>query len=60
MKLELTQNGTTSTVVEEDVSSSSFPYTRQIVGAKGATTGTVKMYIDDVAVDGTFTITFSE
>lgn len=60
MKLELTQNGTTSTVVEEDVSASEFPYTRQIVGAEGATTGTVKMYIDDVAVDGTFTITFSE
>lgn len=60
MRLELTQNGKTSTVVEEDVSASEFPYSRQIVGADGATTGTVKMYIDDVAVDGTFTITFAQ
>lgn len=60
MRLDLTQNGKTQTVVEEDVSSSEFPYTRQITGESGATTGTVKMYIDGVAVDGTFTITFSE
>lgn len=60
MRLELTQNGTTSTVVEEDVSASDFPFVRQIVGAADTTTGTVKMYIDDVAVDGTFTITFKE
>ncbi|WP_099468552.1 Stk1 family PASTA domain-containing Ser/Thr kinase [Konateibacter massiliensis] len=60
MRLDLTQNGKTKTVVEEDVSSSEFPYSRQIVGESGVTTGTVKMYIDGVAVDGTFTITFSE
>lgn len=60
LRLDLTQNGKTKTVVEEDVSSSEFPYTRQITGESGVTTGTVKMYIDGVAVDGTFTITFSE
>jgi serine/threonine-protein kinase len=60
MRLELTQNGKTSIVIEEDVSASEFPYSRQIVGADDATTGTVKMYIDDVAVDGTFTITFAQ
>jgi eukaryotic-like serine/threonine-protein kinase len=60
MRLDLTQNGKTQTVVEEDVSKSEFPYTRQITGESGVTTGTVKMYIDGVAVDGTFTITFSE
>lgn len=60
LRLDLTQNGKTKTVVEEDVSSSEFPYTRQIIGESGVTTGTVKMYIDGVAVDGTFTITFSE
>ncbi|WP_094376668.1 Stk1 family PASTA domain-containing Ser/Thr kinase [Lachnotalea glycerini] len=60
MRLDLTQNGKTATVVEEDVSASEFPYSRQIIGESGVTTGTVKMYIDGVAVDGTFTITFSE
>ncbi|MFA9375133.1 MAG: Stk1 family PASTA domain-containing Ser/Thr kinase [Lachnotalea sp.] len=60
MRLDLTQNGTTETVVEEDVSASEFPYSRQIIGDDETTTGTVKMYIDGVAVDGTFTITFSE
>jgi serine/threonine protein kinase/beta-lactam-binding protein with PASTA domain len=60
MRLDLTQNGKTITVVEEDVSASEFPYSRQIIGESGVTTGTVKMYIDGVAVDGTFTITFSE
>lgn len=60
MRLDLTQNGETSTVVEEDVSSSEFPYTRQIFGENGVSTGTIKMYIDGVAVDGTFTIAFSE
>lgn len=60
MRLDLTQNGVTETVVETDVSASEFPYTRQIIGADGSTTGTVKMYIDGVAVDGTFTVTFTE
>jgi serine/threonine-protein kinase len=60
MRLDLTQNGTTETVVEEDVSASEFPYSRQIIGDDETKTGTVKMYIDGVAVDGTFTIAFSE
>lgn len=60
MRLDLTQNGTTQTVVEEDVSASEFPYSRQIIGAADTKTGTVKMYIDGVAVDGTFTISFTE
>lgn len=60
MRLDLTQNGVTETVVETDVSASEFPYTRQIIGADGSTTGTVKMYIDGVAVEGTFTVTFTE
>ena len=59
LRLELTQNGKTQTVVEEDVSLSEFPYTRQIT-SNIKSNGTVKMYINGVAIDGSFTITFTE
>lgn len=49
----------TSTVREETLSKSSFPYTLQITGAEGVTTGKVVMYIDGVKVDGEYVVSFS-
>lgn len=60
IRLDLTQNGTTITVFEETLAASDFPYETTIVGAANATTGTVTMYVDGKAVDGTFAVSFSE
>lgn len=60
VRLVLTQNGSTQTVFEGTLTKTDFPYTFQMTGESGVSTGTVKMYIDDVAVDGTFTVNFSE
>ncbi len=59
VRFDLTQNGTTTKVLETELTASDFPYETMIPGAANATTGTVKMYIDGVAVEGTFTVSFS-
>lgn len=61
--LRLTQqvNGSevTTTVSEEHLSRASFPYTRQMEGAQGVTTGIVKVYVDGAEINGTYSVTFS-
>lgn len=49
----------TTTVFEENLSRSAFPYTRQIEGAAEVTTGTVKVYVDGAEISGTYAVTFS-
>ena len=50
----------TSTVWENTLTSSSFPFTLQIRGAESVANGKVIMYIDDVKVDGEHSVVFTE
>lgn len=50
----------TTTVFENTLTSSSFPFSLQITGAESVSSGKVIMYINDVKVDGEHSVVFTE
>lgn len=63
VKLQLTQtvddSTVTKTILDNNMSKDEFPYTMQITGATGVSSGTVALYVDDNKV-GSYNVSFSE
>lgn len=63
VKLVLTQtvNGSevSTTIFEGNLKESSFPYTKQMTGANGVTTGIVTVYVNGELVSGTYNVNFA-